>query len=99
MNNIQIIMGTDPGLQGSIAVLIGEAPIVWDVPTLQTESVKNGKKIKRRDYDLEAMRNLLLPFHGQNVIFPSNLHLVVQEKDLVQVLPLAGDSDTGKHLP
>ena len=44
MNNIQIIMGTDPGLQGSIAVLIGEAPIVWDVPTLQTESVKNGKR-------------------------------------------------------
>ncbi len=59
-----MIIGIDPGVSGGIA-LVGDDLCVDDVPTYITQlttKTKAGNKKKRTDYDLPAMRALLVKY-------------------------------------
>ena len=68
MNLIETTIGIDPGIGGSIAALIGDSPVVWDVPVVKSQTVRKKKKVNKSDYDLEGMVNILKHFEGQEVI-------------------------------
>lgn len=52
---MRVVLGIDPGVNGAVAVLSADAPLVFDIPTFW---VRKGKG-RRQVYDLPAFRTLL----------------------------------------
>jgi hypothetical protein len=62
---VQVTMGVDPGNQGALAVLIGDAPVIYPTPLIK---VKVGNKWRPK-YDIEKIWGFLKSFSQQSVIF------------------------------
>lgn len=54
-----IVLGIDPGLSGGLAIYDGETLIPFSTPVNEVEFVKNGKKQKRKEMDLEHVCEIL----------------------------------------
>lgn len=63
-----MICGIDPGLSGGIAFVKNGELTVYPTPTYEVEFVKNGKKQKRKEMDLEHVCELLEKHQPDQVI-------------------------------
>ncbi len=74
MSLVNITIGVDPGKGGAIATLLGSTAIVHPAPLIITKVRKRTKTkgmhdMNQKDFDMQGMLNLLIPFKGQNVVF------------------------------
>lgn len=66
---VDVIMGVDPGISGALCILVGGSPSVFDTPTNKVVKGTGKKKRNVNVHNIEAMRDMLRPFAGQNVTF------------------------------
>jgi len=61
--SVKIVGGIDPGLNGGIAILIANHPVVYDIPTIEIEINRK----KKRTIDVKKMCEVLAQFKDQKV--------------------------------
>ena len=63
----QYIIGIDPGLDGGIAIYQPDHLIVHPTPTVWQTFLKNNKKQRRREMDLDAAREILIEYERDSI--------------------------------
>ena len=66
----EYILGVDPGFAGGFALFLPETPphapnqlIAMNTPVIEVQFMKNGKKNKRHEMDVDRVTTILRPYH------------------------------------